>query len=445
MKELDFHRKKLDNGIVIIHEKRDIPVVAVATSVKYGAQYESADIKGISHFIEHLVFKGTKKRNVDKISRDIESKGGIINAFTGEEITCFWNKMPSKYFSLGADISRDLVINPLFEKEPLERERKVILEEIKMYNDNPSTFVLEKIKEKLYKCPFNMSIAGTIDTVSRLSRQKVIDLHNSVYISNNIIFSVVGNAKWEDVLIEAKKFPKKNGKIKKFPKNFSLMKNLKSFSMPRKSIIKEDFLGLKSPVALPLSIEHDFKIKELNVILNNGIGIYKRKGIDQAHEVIGFHMPKLNDKNRYAAEIYDGILGGGMSSRLFQEIREKRGLCYAIKSNLEQSKNYAYEIIYVGTTKDKIKEIEKLVLKEIKKMKDLNLSDLNEAKERLIGLRKINKEKADSTMFDLLQEEIGGDAGKYYDYEKNVSKVKLEDVRKLSNLKGYSFVALVPD
>lgn len=396
-KSVEFHRKVLDNGLTVIHEQRKIPVVATASSVKFGAQYETEDIKGISHFIEHLVFKGTKKRKVDEIPREIEGKGGILNAFTGEEITCFWNKMPSKHFELSADIGIDLVTNPLFQKVPLERERKVILEEIKMYNDNPSTFVLEKIKEMLYEGPFNMSIAGTIKTVKGLSRDKVASLHNDIYTSNNMIFSAVGDVSWQDVLKQAKKFPK----VKK-------------------------------------------EIKNVDIVLRNGDEIHKRKGIDQAHEVIGFHMPKLGDKNRYAAEVFDGILGGGMSSRLFQEVREKRGLCYSVKSNLEQSRDYSYEIIYVGTTKDKIQEIKKIVLKEVKKLKDLKMSDLNEAKERLMGLREISKEKSDSTMFDLLQEELGGDASNYYNYEENISRVKLADVKELSKLKGSSFVALVP-
>src|SRR3989338_11507456 len=208
MKEPEFFRKKLDNGITVIFEKRQVPVVAIASSVKFGAQYESADIKGISHFLEHLVFKGTKKRTVQEIPKEIESKGGIINAFTGEDITAYWNKLPSKYFELGADISRDLVLNPLFEKKALERERKVILEEIKMFHDNPSTHVFEKIKEMLYQKPFNLSIAGTLDTVSSLSREKVIKLFNSIYSTNNMIFSVVGNTSWDSVLNEAKKFPK---------------------------------------------------------------------------------------------------------------------------------------------------------------------------------------------------------------------------------------------
>ena len=397
MKQPEFYRKKLDNGITVIFEKREIPIVAVSTSVKFGAQFETENIKGISHFIEHLVFKGTKKRNVTEIPQEIESKGGIINAFTGEEITCYWNKLPSKYFSLGADISRDLVVNPVFEKEALERERKVILEEIKMYHDNPNSYVLEKIKELLYEKPFNLSVAGTLKTVAGLSRERVIELYNSIYASNNMILGVVGNVSWGEAIDEAKKFPKVEKKINYIP-----------------------------------------------IISKNGELIEKRKGIDQAHEVLGLHMPRLIDKDRYAAEIFDSILGGGMSSRLFQEIREKRGLCYAIKSHLEQSRDYSYMMIYAGTVKEKVKEIKDLILIEIKKINQLNQRDFDEAKERLIGLKQINQEKCDSTMMDLLQEEIGGDALNYYKYEDYINKVKLKEVKELSKIKGYSFVALLP-
>ncbi len=398
MKEPEFYRKKLDNGVTVLFENRSLPVIAVATSVKFGAQHETEDIKGISHFIEHLVFKGTKSRTVNEIPKEVESKGGIINAFTEEYITSYWNKLPSKYFLLGADITRDLALNPVFEKEALERERKVILEEIKMFHDNPGTYVIEKLKQMLYEKPFNMSIAGILKTVSNLSREKVIELYNSVYSTNNMIFSVVGKANWEEVLEEAKKFPK-------------------TFK----------------------------KINEISIVCRNGELIEKRKGIDQAHEVLGFHMPKLTDKNKYAAEIFDSILGGGMSSRLFQEIREKRGLCYAIKTSLEMSRDYSYEIIYAGTVKKKINEIKELALKEIKKLKDLKQTDFSEAKETLIGLRQISKEKCDLTMIELLQEEVGGNAENYYKYGEEISKVKLESVRELSKLKEYSFVALVPD
>jgi predicted Zn-dependent peptidase len=398
MIEPEFHRKKLDNGITVIFEKRKIPVVTVASSVKFGSQHESEKIKGISHFIEHLVFKGTKNRSVSEIPQEVESKGGIINAFTAEELTSYWNKLPAKYFELGADICRDLILNPLFEKKALERERKVILEEIKMYHDNPGSYVLEKIKEMLYQKPFSISITGDLKTVAGLSRQRVIELFNSIYSTNNMIFSVVGNASLSSVLDEARKFPKTNKEIKNIP-----------------------------------------------IVLKNGEIIEKRKGIDQAHLVLGFHMPKLVDKQRYAAELFDSVLGGGMSSRLFQEIREKRGLCYAIRSQLEQSKDYSYEMIYAGTVKEKVKKIKEIILKEIKNFNNLNKSDFNEGKERLIGLRQVNKEKSDMTMIELLQEEIGGNAEEFYNYEEKINSVKLQDVKNLSKLKGYSFVSLVPN
>jgi predicted Zn-dependent peptidase len=371
--------------------------VSISTSVKFGAEFESEDIKGISHFIEHLVFKGTKKRSVSEIPKEVENKGGIINAFTAEDVTCYWNKLPSRYFSLGADISRDLATNPVFEKDALERERKVILEEIKMYHDNPSSYVMEKIKELLYEKPFNMSIAGTLKTVSGIPRQRVLDLFNSIYSTNNMIFCVVGDADFEEVIEEAKKFPIKNKSINKLP-----------------IIIKNDEL------------------------------IEKRKGIDQAHEIIGLHMPTLVDKNRYAVEVFDTILGGGMSSKLFQEVREKRGLCYAIKSHVEQSRDYSYMMIYSGTTKDKIKEIKEIVLKEIKKLGSLKQSEFSEAKEKLLGLKEVNKEKSDATMIDLISEELAGNAENYYKYEEEINKIKLEDVKNLSKIKGYSFIALVP-
>ncbi len=398
MKEPECYRKKLDNGITVIFERREMPLIAISTSVKFGAQFESEKTKGISHFIEHLVFKGTKNRSVSEIPQEIESKGGIINAFTGEEVTCYWNKLPSRYFELGIDITRDLVLNPVFQKEALERERKVILEEIKMYHDNPSSHVLEKIKEMLYEKPFNLSVAGTAETVANLSRSRVIELFNSIYSTNNMVLSIVGKADWEEVLDEAGKFPKINKKI--------------------------DFIP---------------------IIPKNGELIEVRRGIDQAHEVIGLHMPKLGDKNRYCVEVFDSILGGGMSSRLFQEIREKRGLCYAIKSHLEQSRDYAYMMIYSGTVKEKVNEVRELVVKEIKKIDLLKQSDFNEAKERLIGLKQINQEKCDSTMIELLSEEIGGDALNYYKYEDKINEVKLKDVKELSKIKGYSFVALLPD
>jgi len=182
------------------------------------------------------------------------------------------------------------------------------------------------------------------------------------------------------------------------------------------------------------------KIEKINASL-----IEKRKGIDQAQLVFGYHMPSLLDKKRYAAEILDVILGKGMASRLFQEIREKRGLAYAVKGMLEQDKNYGYEMIYIGTVKEKINEIKELILKEIKKMQNLEKKDFEQAKEQLHGLNALATESSADVMRVLIQEENAGNAEEYYKYDERIEKVKLEDVRKLARLGGYSFVALVPD
>ena len=397
-KEAEFYKKKLKNGLTVLFEKRRIPVVTSSVSVKFGSEYEPENLKGVSHFIEHLVFKGTKNRTLKEISDEVEKKGGILNAFTSEEITSYWNKLPSKHLQAGIDLAADLALNPLFRKLDVERERKVILEEIKMYHDNPQVYVLEKIKELLYRKPFGMFGAGTIETMSKISRSDVLEIFNSVYSTGNMILAVVGKADFKEICNLGEKI---------FPKE--------------KKLIKE-----KIP------------------IMKNERLIEKRKGIDQANMILGFHMPTLCDKRRYAAEILDVILGKGMSSRLFQEIREKRGLAYVVRGLLEQDKNYGYEMIYVGTTKDKIKKVKELILKEIKKMQNLEKRDFDEAKEQLLGLRKVASEGSETAMINLILEENAGKAEEYYKYHDRINSVKLKDVRNLAKLKGYSFIALVP-
>ena len=207
------------------------------------------------------------------------------------------------------------------------------------------------IRDSLYEKPFGMSIAGTAETVSSLSREKVVELFNSIYSTNHMIFSVVGKVEWEDVLEEAKKFPANTKKIEPLP------------------IVK--------------------KFAEL---------MEKRKGIDQAHEVLGFHMPRLIDKNRYAAEIFDSILGGGMSSRLFQEIREKRGLAYYISTHSEVNPDTGYLVSYAGVDHKKINEVVSLILEEYKKIKEKDLSkkEVERAKEYLKGRLRLSLEESEN-------------------------------------------------
>lgn len=398
VKEFEFYKKKLKNGLTVLFEKRKLPVVTSSVSVKFGSEYEPMALKGVSHFIEHLVFKGTKSRTNKQISEEIEKKGGILNAFTSEEVTSYWNKLPSKHLHTGISLLADLALNPLFNNVDLEKERKVILEEIKMYHDNPQVYVLEKIKELLYKKPFGMFGAGTNETMSKMSRQDVLGVFNSAYSTNNMILAIVG---------------------------------------------KSDFQGICNLGEKVFPVVSKVVIERAPVMQNQNL-IEKRKGVDQANLVLAWHVPTLSDRMRYSIEALDVILGKGMSSRLFSEIREKRGLAYTVRGFLEQDKNYGHEMIYVGTTKDKVMKVKELILKEIKKMQKLEKRDLDEAKEQLIGLRKVASENSEAVMTAMILEENAGKAEEYYRYEEKIKDIKLKDVRSLAKLPGYSFLALIP-
>jgi predicted Zn-dependent peptidase len=394
----NFYRKKLDNGLTVLFEPRNLPVVTSSVTMKIGSEYEQEALKGISHFIEHLVFKGTKNRTQEQITGEIEKIGGVVDAFTSEEITCFWNKLSAKHLHLGIDIASDLALNPLFSAEELERERKVILEEIKMNNDNPQAYVIRKIKGLLYEKPFGMFIAGSNETMTKMKREDILKYYKN-YSSNNMILTVLGKADFDEICkLGEKTFPK----------------------------MKKD-------------------IDEIKPVLKNGEKIEKRKGMDQANIVLAYHVPTLQEKNRYASEAMHVILSEGMSCRLFQEIREKRGLAYAIKGFLQQDKNYGYEMIYVGTTKENYGEVKSLILEEIKKLQKLENRDFEEAKEQLIGLRQVTSENSEDVMIELISEENAGNAEEYYKYEDKINNLKLEDVRKMAKLKGYSFFALLPE
>jgi len=393
----EFIRKKLRNGLIILFEKRNMPIVSISASVKQGSAYEPISKKGISHFVEHLMFKGTKTRTNKEIAEEIEKKGGILNAYTGEEITSYWNKLPNKYFKEGIDIASDLILNPRFDPVEFEKERKVIIEEIKMYHDNPNFCPLIKIKEALYKEPFGLSTTGSVNTVSSIKRDDVISFFKNNYKTNKMFLCVVGNAKIDGIEDYGKRFPAAKGKI------------------------------------------NEVRIEKINKNI-----VEKRKGLEQAHFVLGFHASSLMGKMRYVNEIFNIILAGGMSSRLFSEIREKKGLAYDVRGFLEQGKNYGYQMIYIGTKKENVRLCREIILKEIGKMGKLARKDFEEGKEQLIGLRKVESEESINVMNALVEEEAAGNAEEFYNYDKRIGEIKLEDVRKLARIKNYSSVVLMP-
>ena len=395
---MNFQKKKLKNGIVVLHEQRDLPIISLSITNRFGGAYEQSKTKGIAHFIEHLLFTGTKTRTHEQISREIEKKGGILNAFTSQDITSFWFKLPSEHLFSGLDILTDMLNNPAFLKEKFEKEKKVIIEEIKMYHDMPQRHVFEQIEANLYDKPFGEGIIGSIKTISPMNRDFVADHFKEMYNPNNYIVTLVGNADFKKVC----------------------------------EYLEKNFFPSKDKITLP-------KIK-----LKNAETTESRSGIDQAHFVFAFHAPLFTDEQHTHLEVLDAYLATGMSSRLFLKIREEKGLAYAVKSSLSTEKNYSYYSIYVGTTKEAIPEVKKIILEEFQNVKNMTEKELEEAKQQIIGLRKLSKEDSSNVMNELVFSELISKAEEYYTHEERINSVTLEQVKAIAQIKDYSTAAIIP-
>lgn len=397
-----FYRRVLKNGMVVVFEQRDIPVVSVAFAVRQGGVNESEGEKGISHFMEHMLYKGTLKRGSKKIAEEIERRGGTLNGFTSEVLTAFWCKMPSKYLDIALDVLGDMVRNPKFDEKELNKERKVIFEEIKLYKDNPQSHVGEQIHKMLYGKPFGTPLIGTYESMKSITREVMVKKFGEVYQPENMILCVVGKGEFEQIVrFVEKNFIKKKGKIKKL------------------------------------------KIKK-----KNQIKIEKRKGIDQANLMFAYHIPLAKDEKNHAAFLLNVLMAGGMSSRLFDEIRTKRNLAYSVGGGSEIHKEYASTYIHVGTSKENVKKVKDLILDEFKKVsKTLGEKELSQIKEQVIGSDKLSSEDSQSQMARLLLSEINGNAKELYEFEKKIKVVKLRDVKNLAKrvVKKYSFFALIPE
>jgi len=396
-----FYRKILKNGMTLIFEERDLPVVSVGIAVRYGGINESLSERGIAHFIEHMFYKGTKKRTSKQISQEIEKNGGIMNGFTEEQITAFWCKMPSEKLDIALNVLSDMVKNPLFNAEELKKERKVIFEEMKIYHDNPSHYVFDKIQRFLYGNPLGTPLIGTHESMNSIDRKKMLKKFREVYKSSNMILCVVGKADFDELVKFAEQnFRKEKGKIKK-----------------------------------------------QKIALKNNYKIETRKGIDQANMVLAFHSPLTTDKKIYAAKVLIAIMAHGMSSRLFREIRDKRNLAYSFLGDVTANKDFSYSYVYViGAMKENVEKIKKIILNEFKKVsKKLMKKELRATQNQLIGNYLISMENSEGQMSQLLLSEIDGKVKEFYEFEKNIRAVKLEDVKKLAKIKKYSFFALVPE
>ena len=394
------YRKVLQSGMTIFFEKRDLPIVSVMIAVRNGGINELPSEKGISHFIEHMLYKGTPTRSAKKIAEEIEKNGGELNGFTDEIITAYWCKIPSKHLNLALDVLTDMVKNPLFDAKELEKERKVIFEEIKMRKDNPQIYTFDHIQNELYSGTLGLNLIGTHKTMGKINREKLIKKFKEIYRPNNMVLGIVGDANFSDIINFAEK-------------NFDNGKG---------------------------------KVPKIKFELKNSSSIEKRKGIDQANLVLAYHVPLPPNKQSYTAEVLNTLLAGGLSSRLFAEIREKRNLAYTIKGDSNINRFFAYNLIYAGIKKENVLQVKKLILEEFKKVsKDLTEKELLQVKEQLIGNHNISMEDSQMQLFNLISYELDGDAREFYKFEERINAVKLQDVKKMARIKKYSFFALVPE
>jgi len=403
MEKPKFFRRELNNGMTVLLEKRELPVVSVGFALRTGAIHEDLNQKGISHFIEHMLYKGTKKRSAKQIANDLEKKGADVNGFTSEELTAYWCKIPSKHIDVALDVLSDMIKNSVFDVKEFEKERNVIFEEIKMYHDNPQAYVFKEITKMLYGGSFQIDISGTFETMSSLSREDLINRFKEFYNSENLILCAVGDCDFEYLV------------------NFAE----KNFKKEKKKSPKEPVFNKK-----------------------NQIKIETREGLDQANLVFAFHSPTYKEKKSSVAEVLNCLMADGMSSRLFSEIREKRNLAYAVKGGCENGKHFAYNLVYVGTTKENVEEVKKIILQEfIKVSKNLTEKELKEIKDQLVSQYEISMENSQSQLFTLLMHESVNNAKDFYDFEKNISAVSLKEVKELAAkaAKEHSFFALVPE
>ncbi|MFA4889227.1 MAG: pitrilysin family protein [Candidatus Omnitrophota bacterium] len=342
-----YRKEKLDNGLrIITHNMPQMQSVAVGIWIAIGGRYEDAANKGISHYLEHLLFKGSQKYSCRKIKEAIEGVGGSLNGFTSEEATCYLAKLPQRYLGLGLDVLSDMVINPLLPQEEVEKERTVIHEELKMYKDQPQSYVYELLDELLWPNQMlGLSIIGTENSINSITRKSMVDFKSGRYTPANIVVAAAGSLQHDKFVKRAQKaFSKLEGR----PINV--------------------FAGAKEG-------QSRLQLKILP------------KETEQTHLAMGFHSFKREHPLKYAQGLLHVILGGNMSSRLFEEVREKKGLAYEIGTHVKRFQDTGAFLVHAGIDNRKVEQTISVILKELEIAKAglVGMDEFRRAKEFYLG------------------------------------------------------------
>lgn len=357
-----YKKHVLENGLTIVGE--EIPYVksiSLGVWINAGSRIENEEISGVSHFIEHMLFKGTKNRTSKELASEIDNLGGQINAFTSKECTCYYVKLLDSHIDIGIDVLSDMLLNSKFSESDIDKERSVIIEELKMYEDSPEDLAYDLLTEHIYiEDPLGMNIIGTEESLKRLNKDKLLEYFNEYYVPNNSVIAISGNFDFDNI-------------VKKIEEKF------KSWEKREVSIFIE-------------------KAKFNNCFLT------KNKDIEQVNLAMSLEaVPLENDKEVYALAVINTVFGGSISSRLFQRIREEKGLVYSIYSAQSLYRKCGELGIFASMSNDHLEEVYGSIIEEIKRIKANYLTDkeIKESKEQLKGSYILGLESTSSRMMSI--------------------------------------------
>jgi len=379
---------KFKNGLRVIHQKNNSNLVTINIAVIVGSINETNKTKGISHFIEHMLFEGTKNRSAEKITAEIEQFGGEINAYTSNEKTNYYIKIHKKHFEKSLEILSDMIINPSFDTMAIKKEKGVVLEEINMDNDEPKNYQWTLFQKSLFTKSFGYEIYGTKETLLSLSKKQLENFHKKFYTPNNIIITIVGDIKNHKNLIK------------------------KYFKFNNKSIIKKRILCK--------AVKSQQIIKE------------KKKNISLNYLIIGYNTSSRLKRESYILDIIQSILSKGQSGRLFVEIRTKRGLTYSVGICHHSAPQYGFFAFYTSAEKSKIEIIEKIYFEELNKLTNVKTKDINDAKSYIEGQLALRDEDSQDLADSISLFEECGNLNKFKTYIKEIKSITKEEIITMS-------------
>jgi predicted Zn-dependent peptidase len=366
-----FAKTVLDNGIrVVSQEMPDHRSVSLGIWVENGSRHESHQENGISHFIEHLLFKGTKRRTAAQIAEEMDAVGGVLNAFTAKEHTCYYAKVLDENLPLAIDLLTDIFLHSMFDGEEIERERSVILQEISQAEDTPDDYVHDLFNLDFFKDhPLGRPICGRSDTVSNFRREDFLNFFHARYRPGRVIVSAAGRLEHDRL-------------VRDMAQRLGRVKNQAAETSD--------------------SSEGDISPQTQR-------GVFKHvKSLEQVHLCLGVAGMHQSHPQRYVAYVLNTILGGGMSSRLFQEIREKRGKAYSVYSFMSTYRDVGYLGVYAGTSMDSVEEVVDLILTQLRKLAagEVKEDEIRRTQGQLVGSMMLGLESTDSWMSHVARNEI---------------------------------------